>query len=84
MCTPWRDSVYAATPLQIVERTHCIPLIRQYPVVVHALELLQNQGDDKVPCIHHAVSPYHSFGSSVTYFTRLKNTPSKKNVGKPN
>jgi len=30
-----------------VERTHCIPLRRQYPVVVHALECLQNQGDDK-------------------------------------
>jgi hypothetical protein len=38
-------------------------------VVVHALERLQKQGDDKVPCIHHAVSVYHSFGSSVTYFT---------------
>ena len=23
----------------------------------------------KVPCIHHAVSVYHSFGSSITYFT---------------
>jgi len=30
-----------------VERTHCIPLRRHYPVVVHALERLQNQGDDK-------------------------------------
>jgi hypothetical protein len=64
MCTPWRDSVYAATPLVIdlfnvnrrnipnktygqVERTHCIPLRSQYPVVVYALERLQNQGDDK-------------------------------------
>jgi hypothetical protein len=35
--------------------------------VVHALERLQNQGDDKVSCIHHAVSVFHSFGSSVTY-----------------
>jgi hypothetical protein len=26
---------------------HCIPLRRQYPVEVHALERLQNQGDDK-------------------------------------
>jgi hypothetical protein len=26
---------------------HCIPLRRQYPVVVHAVERLQNQGDDK-------------------------------------
>ena len=43
---------------------HCIPLRRQYPVVVHALERLQNQGDDKVSCIHHAASVYHSFGSS--------------------
>ena len=48
---------------------HCIPLRRRYPVVVHALERLQNQGDEKVSCIHHAVSVYHSFGSSVTYFT---------------
>jgi hypothetical protein len=52
MCTPWRDSihVYPATPLICdgqVERTHCISLRRQYPVVVHALERLQNQGDDK-------------------------------------
>jgi hypothetical protein len=30
-----------------VERTHCIPLRSQYPVVVYALERLQNQGDDK-------------------------------------
>ena len=30
-----------------VERTHCISLRRQYPIVVHALERLQNQGDDK-------------------------------------
>ena len=26
---------------------HCIPLRRRYPVVVHTLERLQNQGDDK-------------------------------------
>ena len=26
---------------------HCISLRRQYPIVVHALERLQNQGDDK-------------------------------------
>ena len=26
---------------------HCISLRRQYPVVVHALERLQNQGNDK-------------------------------------
>jgi len=26
---------------------NCISLRRQYPVVVHALERLQNQGDDK-------------------------------------
>jgi hypothetical protein len=30
-----------------IERMHCISLRRQYPVVVHALERLQNQGDDK-------------------------------------
>ena len=42
-----------------------MPLRRQYPVVVHALERLQNQGNDKVSWIHHAVSVYHSFGSSV-------------------
>ena len=30
-----------------VELTHCIPLRSQYPVVVHALERLQNQGDDE-------------------------------------
>ena len=27
-------------------RTHCIPLRHQYPVMVHTLERLQNQGDD--------------------------------------
>ena len=32
--------------------------------MVHALERLQNQGDNKVSCIHHAVSVYHSFGST--------------------
>jgi hypothetical protein len=36
--------------------------------VVHALERLQNQGDDKVPCIHHAVSVYLSFGSNNIFF----------------
>ena len=30
-----------------VERTHCIPLRRQYPVVVYTLERLRNQDDDK-------------------------------------
>ena len=46
-----------------------ITLRRQYSVVVHALERLQNQGENKVSCIHHAASVYHSFSSSVAYFT---------------
>jgi hypothetical protein len=40
--------------------------------VVHALESLQIQGDDKVSCIHHAASVYHSFGSSVTAYMQLR------------
>jgi hypothetical protein len=46
--------IYTPTVITILSDTPRI-LRRRYPVVVHALERLQNQGDDIVSCIHHAV-----------------------------